>query len=983
MPKACRANPSCKYDKTIKACVASDNRDRRLDGSLDFAAASATIPANEGSDARAVAHTDRGLVERFSENLVDHVLAYAPVAAGNDMNLISQISILKCSNLKWTSTAITEGYSEIRVRLFVGYDGDVSYQNLVDAVALVEGQVAESTNSSTRVFASVTDPDGWLVDLELEAFVPDPEYVVAAVESTKPDTLIEGIDAYASYAVVAACCVAGLLLFIVVYRYRTREIIYYLDDAENDAAYKAGDQWGASFPPWDDHEEEDVFQISMLAGRHSSDDEECGCELCVKQPSGSPQRARVREVLLQRKSQHVSFGFTLGSSKADDESGLTSHVVTSVKPNGCADGQLVRGNVVHTINGQGITPLTHEAIATMIVASKFSIALGIDSQEVELQSTTPPLLSDLGGEVSQLAYVTLTRGGLDESFGFSLGYCTGSEPGSAVPADDDVSPHMIVKVFPNSPAYGVIGVGDVIHTVNGQPIVEQPHHEVIAMVRSSGTSIALGVGQERAAVNVSFVSEFALDDEGEAHPTYTGIGDPILQSEPTSPLPPMPTSPEVGQTAPLLSTRTSSSSMLERRAKSTAVAIAPHPKSEVITHEANGEDSDDSDAPPPPVSPPSNFSPLLGASLGARTPPELDTETHSPNSSPTQRRTKLKEKIARRRAADGNANYVSPARSPSPKKSAIKERIAQRMKAQRVAASERSSSVEVDEYVEIGSPASVGSSLPPSPVKMVTNPTSSYSPRRAELGIKSPGAAIVPVPDPAASPDSDSSLSEDYKRQWRQLSDVQVTVARSPGMPLGLAFQGGRVEGKPDIPALKVTKVKVGSVCDGLLQTGDLIRSINGTYVNGMTHDQCVALIVEAPPGDLHFHVKRKAEAAASTSDYPLPSEPARAPPPPPPPAAKKPSMNSDFSHGFDVPTLSSDGDAEDTVQDAVLPKRKLSRFQGGGFLEDSYTEDVMEEGIAHPQVMGEASLSSFGLGLNAAGNGDRARSDTLARDAL
>ena len=1073
-------------------------------------------------DAEATAGNDQA-IERFSEDLVDSVLTYAPVAAGTDLNPISEISILKCSNVKWTSTAIGEGYSEVRVRLFVGYGGEVSYPDLVKAVAAVQEQVLASANSSAPASLTTPDPDGWSVDVELSAFIPDPEYVVEAAASTKPDTLILGLETYASYAVVAAASVGGLLFLVAVvalYRCRTRELVYYVSDAENEG-YKHGDfssgnVWGTGFPPWDDDEELDIFQTSMLSGRGTHTPGECACELCVQSPPGSPRRARVREVVLQRQSMTASFGFSLGSSNVD-AGGLNQHVVTEVKPGGSADGRLERGNAVHTINGTNVSALAHDAVTSMIVSSDLSISLGIDDLEVEIEHATPPSHpSDAGegmaNEGAGLVHVTITR---DATAGGGFGFSLGSESVRA----DGTTPHVIVNVFPGSPACGLLDVGDVVRVINGENVAGLSHHDTITKVQQSDTNIALGVYQTGA--NISFVPE-------DLHPTYT-TGEPVSPS-PSSPLPAMPSSPDIAQAAPAMSRRTSSTSIMDRRAElagatPAAANVIKEDSAEAGVDAASDSGSDSDAPPPPPTTAPSNFSPPVSPAFVAATLPL------SANSSPEQRRTKLKEKLARRRAEAEDINYfpgTSPAVAPvSPRKSAIKERIAQRMKAKQLAVGhrERSSSVEVeggDEYGGVlGSPGSVGSSLPPSPqkavaearwaspgsmaslppspVKVVTKPKSSYSPRATELRSKSDGASpakerpasleaaapgLLPSSEPARAPPpppppvrtaaeaeewrtsrhvdagtavnaeadvvangdfiavggrmkmttdlrhvnsdrpsmqwsasgldsnlqakvdaadaarrarskleagADScrmlpetpALEEQYNLQWQRLADMQVTVSRAPGSPLGLAFQGGYIEGRATPPALRVTNVKEGSACSGLLKINDLIRSINGSLVDRLTHEQCVALMVESP-GDLHFSIKRNnlqsggggtAEAAASGM-LPPSSEPERAPPPPPPPAARKPSTSSDFSHGFEVPTFSSDDEADGND---VAPRRsrKMSRFQGGGFLEDSYTDDVMEEGIQHP------TKRSGNVDYDHQRAEDRGRSNTLARDEI
>ena len=99
---------------------------------------------------------------------------------------------------------------------------------------------------------------------------------------------------------------------------------------------------------------------------------------------------------------------------------------------------------------------------------------------------------------------------------------------------------------------------------------------------------------------------------------------------------------------------------------------------------------------------------------------------------------------------------------------------------------------------------------------------------------------------------------------------MNVTVVRKAGAPLGIAFLGGYVKGHATPPTLRITRVRVGSVCDGLLKVDDLIRSVNGTLVNNLTHEQCAALMGKAS-GDLRFGLERGTSTSANDSTIAAP----------------------------------------------------------------------------------------------------------------
>jgi hypothetical protein len=106
-----------------------------------------------------------------------------------------------------------------------------------------------------------------------------------------------------------------------------------------------------------------------------------------------------------------------------------------------------------------------------------------------------------------------------------------------------------------------------------------------------------------------------------------------------------------------------------------------------------------------------------------------------------------------------------------------------------------------------------------------------------------------------------------------------------------MGFQGGREATDSDMnfPALKVTGIQTGTLADGVLKEGDLIRAINGVWVENLFHDECIALMRQ---GDLTFRIKRDIRASklpfSQTYFGPTPSQqestahPAILPPPPP-----------------------------------------------------------------------------------------------------
>jgi hypothetical protein len=429
---------------------------------------------------------------------------------------VDNVTVVACSADRWStslqmrSQPNPSGYKYAHVQLFVGPDDGswlLTTDELIDATTLVQSDIIALANGSEPVEVSAIGPDGLPLRLRLVKFIPKQEYK-SPLPAVAPQSLIKGLEWDTSYIVVGCSGVAGLLFLVVAivcYRNRAREIIYNVSEAENEAwdgrppVYVVNDVW-ASKGKYNVGDIEDDLNRTVPLWETSANKELvdplnhtmlCDCELCNLEPKGSPRRSTVTKITLKRKSRQESFGFSLGSS-APMADGTVQHVITNVATGSIADGQIFRGDVIHTINGQNIRAMPHEIIAGLVVASEFQIELGLeDGVDAEIQTvatggtqTTPPLEPRPPPLDPSLHYITLVRpvGG---GFGFSLG--------SPVVEDGGSARHVVVQLQEGSPAYEYLGIGWTIRSINRVNVDDLEHKDVIKLIKASKHDIVLGI----------------------------------------------------------------------------------------------------------------------------------------------------------------------------------------------------------------------------------------------------------------------------------------------------------------------------------------------------------------------------------------------------------------------------------------------------------------------------------------------------------
>ncbi|CAH0731508.1 unnamed protein product, partial [Brenthis ino] len=203
------------------------------------------------------------------------------------------------------------------------------------------------------------------------------------------------------------------------------------------------------------------------------------------------------DVLVTLARGSAGFGFRIVGGTEDGSRVAVGYVV----PGGPADGFLRPGDLLTSVDGVPLAGATHaRAVAAVCqAAARGRVTLGVRHNRADIQPlgipalpaphalSHQPLLTygvqyDTNAGWAAAPYdVTVTR---NEGEGF--GFVVISSTNKATSIGD---------LIPNSPAArcGRVRVGDVIVAINGQPVRNLPHPDVVALIKRSGAAVTLTV----------------------------------------------------------------------------------------------------------------------------------------------------------------------------------------------------------------------------------------------------------------------------------------------------------------------------------------------------------------------------------------------------------------------------------------------------------------------------------------------------------
>ncbi|XP_034837035.1 membrane-associated guanylate kinase, WW and PDZ domain-containing protein 2 [Maniola hyperantus] len=233
------------------------------------------------------------------------------------------------------------------------------------------------------------------------------------------------------------------------------------------------------------------------------------------------------DVLVRLARGSAGFGFRIVGGTEDGSRVAVGYVV----PGGPADGLLRPGDLLTSVDGIPLAGATHARAVAYVcqAASRGHVTLGVrhnraDIQPLGLPSIPPPhahqplLAAEPHHHVPAGPYNILHPAPLYPPAAHLPMYGVQYDPGwSSAPYDVTVTrsegegfgfvvisstnkaTSTIGQLIPNSPASrcGRLHVGDTIVAINGQPVQNLPHPDVVALIKRSGTSVTLTVTHPR------------------------------------------------------------------------------------------------------------------------------------------------------------------------------------------------------------------------------------------------------------------------------------------------------------------------------------------------------------------------------------------------------------------------------------------------------------------------------------------------------
>ncbi|XP_053618884.1 membrane-associated guanylate kinase, WW and PDZ domain-containing protein 2 isoform X2 [Plodia interpunctella] len=220
----------------------------------------------------------------------------------------------------------------------------------------------------------------------------------------------------------------------------------------------------------------------------------------------------------------AGFGFRIVGGLEDGSRVAVGLVV----PGGPADGLLRAGDLLTSVDGAPLSGASHAAAVARVcrAAARGHVTLGVRHNRADIQPLgLPAMVAPHAHQPMHTAEPALqppsysivhpaplyppaslappAYGGVqyDNARGWSVPYdvtVTRSEGegfGFVVISSTNKATSTIGQVIPNSPAAqsGLLHVGDTIVAINGTPVRNLPHPEVVALIKHSGTSVTLTV----------------------------------------------------------------------------------------------------------------------------------------------------------------------------------------------------------------------------------------------------------------------------------------------------------------------------------------------------------------------------------------------------------------------------------------------------------------------------------------------------------